>query len=246
MGGQYPPGTQVPSEASLCGELGVSRPTLRDGIARLEARGLLRRERGRGTYVSDGGGTAITTLIEANLSITEMIEAMGLRPGTKSVSASHEAPSDQVVRALGLGAQEAVLTVRRVRTANEQPAVLSIDYLPLWIPGLPTGAESYYGSLYALLADCCGEPVAGALARIQPLAARAEVAERLELEDGRLLLALHQHHELASGRRVLYSTDYLRDDVFTIYVRRALDRPTGSPSPAARDGSGATNRGGRP
>lgn len=222
--GTYSRGSQLPSETYLSTEFQVSRPTLRDAVARLEARGLLRREHGRGTYVSDGG-TGITTLLEANLSITEMIEATGLRPGTKAVTAAYEAPNLEVARALRLDPHEAVLAVRRVRTANAMPAVFSIDYLPQWIPGLPVSADGYYGSLYTLLAECCGEPVGGALARIEPLAAKDDVAERLEVEQGQLLLALHQTHDLASGRPVLYSTDYLRNDVFTIYVRRALDRP---------------------
>src|SRR5207247_8758129 len=116
--------------------------------------------------------------------------------------------------------------VRRVRTANGEPAVLSIDFLPLWIPGLPTDADAYYGSRYGLLGHCCGEPVGGALARIEPVVATAEIAARFGIAEGKLLLSLHQRHELASGRRVLSSTDYLRNDVFTIYVRRVLDRPT--------------------
>jgi GntR family transcriptional regulator len=228
VSGAYRPGQQLPSEIELCAQLGVSRPTLRDAIARLEARGLVRREHGRGTYISDGVPGAVPTLLEANLSITEMIEAIGLRAGTSEVTAEFEAPSAELVRTLGIGSREAVLVVRRVRTADDRPAVFSVDYLPLWIPSLPREADSYYGSLYALLEQCCGEPVAGALARIEPMAATREVADRLAVPEGSLLLALHQTHDLAGGRRVLYSTDYLRNDVFTVYVRRALDRPTAS------------------
>lgn len=246
VSGTYRPGAQLPSEPDLCAELGVSRPTLRDAVSRLEALGLLRRERGRGTYVSEGGGTGVTTLLEANLSVTEMIEAMGMTPGTTGVTAGFEVPPAEVVRSLGLHAQEAVFVVRRVRTANGRPAVLSIDFLPLWIPGLPTDANAYYGSLYALLERCCGEPVGGALARIEPVAATVEIADRFGIAEGQLLLALHQRHELAGGRRVLSSTDYLRNDVFTIYVRRVLDRPAVN-SEGETDGarpSSTTRRGG--
>jgi GntR family transcriptional regulator len=224
--GAYEADLQLPGESDLCADLGVSRPTLRDAFARLEARGLIRREHGRGTYVNDPA-PAVTTLIEANLSITEMIERTGLSAGTSDVTASFELPPLEVIRELGTASDEAVLVVRRTRTAEGRPAVLSVDYLPLSIDHLPKDAEAYYGSLYQLLEQCCGEPVAGALARIEPVAADDELARTLALAPGTLLLALHQTHELRSGRRVLCSVDYLRNDVFTIYVKR-LTTPGGS------------------
>jgi GntR family transcriptional regulator len=223
---RYAGGEQLPVELELCAEFGVSRTTLREAVARLEARGLLVRRRGRGTYVPENGGVSIAALLQANISITEMIESMGLRPGTTGVSVSLEAPPADAARELGLGPTDAILVVRRVRTANGRPVVYSVDHLPLWIPGLPHEAEAYGGSLYALLAQCCGEPVAAALARIEPLTATGEVAERLEVTGDGLVLALHQTHRLADEHAVLHSVDYLRSDVFTVYVRRQIPSPS--------------------
>lgn len=245
VAGAYRPGDQLPSEVELCAAFAVSRATIRDAIGRLEARGLLTRRRGSGTYVAVSPHPGVTTLLQANLSITEMIEQTGLAAGTSHVSVAYEVPPVEAVTALGLGASDAVFVVRRVRTADGVPAVFSVDYLPLSIADLPRDAAAYYGSLYALLAEACGEPVAGALARLEPLAAGGDVAVRLELEPGALLLALHQTHELRSGRRVLYSTDYLRSDIFTIYVRRLHD---GRPETDAHSGdrSNPTHEGGTP
>lgn len=46
------PGDRLPSENELCGELRLSRQTVRKAIGLLEERGVLRRVRGSGTYVS--------------------------------------------------------------------------------------------------------------------------------------------------------------------------------------------------
>ncbi len=47
------PGERLPSERDLAKKLGVSRPSLRDAIAELQARGLLSTRGGAGIYVAD-------------------------------------------------------------------------------------------------------------------------------------------------------------------------------------------------
>lgn len=235
--GRYAPGQRLPSEAQLCAELDVSRPTLRDAMSRLAAIGLIHRHQGRGTYVAEARQPGISMLLEANLSITAMIESMGLRPGTTDVRTAYEVPNVDTVQALQLGERDAVLSVSRVRTADGVPVVLSHDYLPASIPGLPADPVAYGASLYHLLGECCGEPIGGALARIEPALAAPPVAQRLGVGEGALLLVLHQTHHLVSGRRVLYSTDYLRGDVFTVYVRRTVDSAAPAVAPPEQLGA---------
>ncbi len=48
-----PPGKQLPTEPNLAREFGVGRVTVRRALSILETEGLLRREKGRGTFVHD-------------------------------------------------------------------------------------------------------------------------------------------------------------------------------------------------
>ena len=50
--GEYQENTQIPSELELCEEYKISRPTVRQAINDLTNSGYLRKEKGRGTYVS--------------------------------------------------------------------------------------------------------------------------------------------------------------------------------------------------
>ena len=50
--GCYAPGSKLPNENELSGELGVSRTTLREAISFLVAQGVLEIRRGKGTFVA--------------------------------------------------------------------------------------------------------------------------------------------------------------------------------------------------
>lgn len=54
------PGERLPSERELSERLGVSRPSLREAVAELQARGLLATRAGAGIYVADVLGSAFS------------------------------------------------------------------------------------------------------------------------------------------------------------------------------------------
>jgi len=219
--GEYQPGTQLPNEADLAASVNVSRTTLREVVGRLAAKGLVSREQGRGTYVRAQSSVRISMLLEANLAISDMIREMGLEPATKEVEVGIEVAPEHVAAALGLRDASPLQVVHRLRTADGVPAVFSDDYLVI-APGLPTDASGYYGSLYELLAQVYGRPVASGHARLAAGKATGSLARSLGVEDGALTLVLSQVHQLADGTAVMYSDAYLRNDVFTVHVRRGL------------------------
>lgn len=78
MLGEYAPGEKIPSEAKLCEELGVSRVSVRSGIEKLIAIGLLHKEKFGGTYVSlqnhENYLKALTPALMHNFDYLEMLE----------------------------------------------------------------------------------------------------------------------------------------------------------------------------
>lgn len=63
--GHLPAGSPLPSEASLCKEMGFSRVALREAIKQLEVLGFLRIERGNGTIVTKPDFQCIGMIVES-------------------------------------------------------------------------------------------------------------------------------------------------------------------------------------
>lgn len=50
--GTYPPRRRIPSEAAICAEFDVARPTARSAVQLLRERGLIATVQGKGSYVA--------------------------------------------------------------------------------------------------------------------------------------------------------------------------------------------------
>src|SRR5690606_3358167 len=111
--GAWAPGTQIPTEDQLCEQFRVSRVTIRHALRNLVAQGLLERERGRGTFVRD---TTLTAGARGLTSFSAEMEALGLKPGARTLSATVMPASPEVAGALELLEGERVVAIRRLRT----------------------------------------------------------------------------------------------------------------------------------
>jgi GntR family transcriptional regulator, negative regulator for fad regulon and positive regulator of fabA len=67
LNGAYPPGSKLPAERELAAQLGVTRPTLREALRRLESDGWLCVQQGKPTQVNDfwreGGLNLLSSLV---------------------------------------------------------------------------------------------------------------------------------------------------------------------------------------
>ena len=211
------PGDRLPSEPELARSLGVSRPSLREGITLLEEDGVVVRLHGSGTYVSHRPG--VRNDLSRNFSVSSMIAAMGEKPGTAAESCATETVPPRVAAALGIEAGTPVCALRRVRTAAGRRVVDSTDWCRTDVLPLQAMAALEGGSIYAALAER-GLPVHHGVATITPAVAGGEVAERLGVQPGAPLLTLFQLDSTAEGTVVLVSQEHHLADAFEFTVYR--------------------------
>lgn len=82
LSGHYGPGDRLPSEADLCAHFKVSRPTLREALGRLTARGLIvsRRGAGGGAFVTQPSPGQAREQISTLLSLSTRLDDNAHRP----------------------------------------------------------------------------------------------------------------------------------------------------------------------
>ncbi len=126
--GRWPEGARFPSEQELVLRLGVSKMTVRQAIAGLVGDGLLRRDHGRGTFVTRPRALRRFWTV---LSFTEEMRSRGLEVQNRLLGARRVVPPGPVRKALRLGPGERVLQIRRIRAVHGQPVAYNVSNVPL-------------------------------------------------------------------------------------------------------------------
>ena len=152
IAGHLAPHSVIPSEPELVSSYHVSRATVRQALSELVREGLLYREHGRGTYVSD---PRVQQDVSELRSLTQELRERDKRPGGLLLVGELLRGSAVVREQLRLGDTDQAIRLERVRLADDLPIAHEIDYLPY-----PRAASIYErakeladGSLYAIMAS---------------------------------------------------------------------------------------------
>ena len=118
--GDLSPGERLPSERELAQSLGVSRPTLREALKRLEYAGVLNTVHGGGTYVRDVAREALRdpllALVRGNdSSLVEMAEFRTAIESWAAAQAARRAGPEDLINL------EAILRAMEERVAAGEP-----------------------------------------------------------------------------------------------------------------------------
>ncbi len=142
---------RFPTDLELTRRYDVSRHTVREAVGRLQADGLLTRVRGRGTVVER---PEFEQRLGALYSLFSSIEAAGVVQRSEVVEVGMTANADVAAR-LGLGADEELFRLQRVRLADDEPLAIDTAWLPAELGRPLLDADFSHTALYDELEQRC-------------------------------------------------------------------------------------------
>ena len=212
-GGQLVYGSSLPPERDLAQMSGLSRVTVRRAIRSLVAAGALVQRRGSGTFVAQ----RVVKLEQALSQLTSFTDDMARRGKASEsiwICRGLFLPAPEEVMALGLGSEDRVARLERVRSSGGQP--LAIERAALSAALLPD-PETVTTSLYATLQQRGLRPVR-AVQRISAANLGRQDAELLGVSEGAASLKIERISYLPSGRVVEFTRSIYRGDAYDFAV----------------------------
>jgi GntR family transcriptional regulator, N-acetylglucosamine utilization regulator len=228
LAGDLAPGTRLPEESELCTRLGVSRGVVRQALTELGYEGLIYRQRGRGTFVSEP--KTAEGLISGVRGLADDAAERGQAVSSKVVLLREAPAAQQVARSLSLAPGTPVVELERVRALDGEPHVLVMTYLPAeLVPGLAERDLSGPASLYQILREEYRLSVISGRRRVEAAAAGPREAHLLGIRRGDPLLVLRSIGYTTGRRPLDYFIAFHRGDksAFEIELGSAADGASG-------------------
>ena len=124
--GKYENGEKLPAESEVAARYGVNRHTVRRAMADLATRGMVRTERGSGTYVSTD---KLDYRIGQRTRFSEIVAAAGHEAAGRLQGFRIEPANAEIAGRLGLTAGDSVVRLEIVRAADRVPISVATTWL---------------------------------------------------------------------------------------------------------------------
>ncbi|MGZ9724155.1 phosphonate metabolism transcriptional regulator PhnF [Rhizobium miluonense] len=126
--GRFAPGEKLPTEAALAAHFGANRHTIRRAIARLQERGIVRSEQGRGSFVQE---QMLVHRMNSRARLSRTSEIRGKQSGRMVLGAGRVRATRHVARAFGINIGTLVERVETLRLVDDRPVSVTTHFYPL-------------------------------------------------------------------------------------------------------------------
>jgi GntR family transcriptional regulator len=199
---RLPPGYQLPGEADLCETYDVSRTVIRQALQELEHKGLIYKEKGRGTFVSKP--KLREGLFQELTGFYQDMVAKGHRPVSEVLKQEKIPATPKIADFLNLEPGSPLVQIDRLRFINQEPIVFVSSYLPFEICPDLLNVDLSNQSLYAYLENEHNLVIASGKRFLEAVVANQLEAELLQIAVGAPLLQLNSVGYLQDGKPIEY------------------------------------------
>lgn len=214
--GELQSGDMIPTEFELCDIFGISRTTIRQALTELVNENKFHRVKGRGTFVAQNkiSQDFIRRIESYN---AEMIRK-GYVPNSTVLVFKVIPANTEVSTALKISANTDVISMKRLRFADDQPIVITQTYLPYAFCKLVLDYDMGQESLYKILSQNVNTKIYRVVRQIEAVVPTKEDCELLEITKTTAIQLFHYTGYNKFDTPVEYTISRYRGDknVFTI------------------------------
>ena len=227
LSGRFALGNRIPTEVELVKEYGVSRITVRQALTLLDKEGLVRREVGRGTFVTEAKPFTGEQRVEGSL---DDLISIGRFTSVKLLDVHTLKATRADAAKLGLDAGAPIIRCSRLRYWHKDPYCHIVVDLP-WEIGHKLRRSDFKGSILRALEDRLHIHIRDAQQSVRASLADAPLARVLETQIGAPLLAIDRLVMQDDGTPVEHVRTHYRSDIFSFSIhlnRNRVERSWGA------------------
>ncbi len=211
---------QLPSEAAIAKNLGVSRNTLREAYISLENEGIIVRRHGIGTFVAHS--PVIRDSLNEFSPFAQIIQDVGYTPNFQTLSMDFVSAPADVCDVLSPQASEKLRCIKRIVRADQQPVIYVDDYIAPDIEALGLEWETFDGNMVQFLAASLTTPLHQIQSNIRAAALSPEISQYLELAAGTPILGVRSTIYTVDNQPVTYSNICFNSNIVELNIVRVI------------------------
>jgi len=206
---EWPAGTQIPTEDELCRTYNISKATVRIAISELAREGYLKRQQGKGTFVTysmPNLGMAMKTRF------TEDMFEKEVRADKEILFRGIGEPPPEARSYLKTGDKIYYILCRRM--VSGEPAYLEASYISYEMLPDVEELDIAKGSLYSILQEKGIKKIFKVIQTVEVSKAGGEDARNLDAEEGQPVLVVHRLLLSSDNTPVAYTKFIGRSDKY--------------------------------
>ena len=212
--GLIPNGARMPSEKEISDGFEVSRITARRTLAELAAKGLVVRQRGKGTFVQHAYSPE--PIVAQLSSIAESLGDLGRDTTLAVLSKRMATPPPGLLQAFGMAPESRVCQLVRLRSHRGRRFAHYVSWTPAFKASMPR--RELEGASRVALFERYGLRIARMERFLSAEGASPDVARALDVSSGKPLLKLVRFSYDSDGRLQDHLTALYNTDVFSYKV----------------------------
>ena len=194
-------GDMLPSEKELCQHYHVSRTTIRQTLRELEDQGMIVRQRGLGTFISE---PKVSRRLGNLYSFTEDMKKLGLVPTSKILN-YRLVLRDECAAPVQTFQSDRLIEVVRLRLANDRPMLIERTFLSVELCPDLSWERLENNALYAILSDRYGLQPYRAVETYEAVIIARDEGQYLQCNPGEAAFLLRRQTWDESGRLIEYT-----------------------------------------